>query len=560
MLVNLSVKNIALIDDIEVEFSRGLNILTGETGAGKSIILGAVNLALGKKMSSDMIGKFGDYALVELVFTVESKKLQKELLGRDIICEDDQLILSRKVMAGKSICKINSETCTTSQMREVASLLLDIHGQHEHQKLLSGEQQLEILDEFAGDQVTRLKSEIAREYEQLVKLKEESSHYYIDEEARTRELSFLEFEINEITMAKLESEEDFLLEKTYRRLSNSKRIVEGLQSAYSLTGGEGSQTASDLISGAIKDVSGVKSYDEGLDNIYKMLLDIETMLGDYNHEVAAYLQNLTFSDEEFHDVEERLNLINRLKNKYGQSIADILGYQKTQMEKVEKLNNFAELKVKAQAKIKEQEDILETLCSELSIIRQNSAVDFKERLTTTLADLNFNTVDFEIVFKQVDRYTAKGQDQVEFLISTNLGEEPKSLAKVLSGGELSRIMLGIKTLIADKDDASTQIFDEIDAGISGRTAQKVAEKMDVIAKQRQVICITHLPQIAAMADAHYEIQKSVGDNKTTTQIFKLDNKGIIEELGRMLGGAQVTDSVRENAREMRALAINYKNK
>jgi len=560
MLVNLSVKNIALIDDIEVEFSRGLNILTGETGAGKSIILGAVNLALGKKMSSDMIGKFGDYALVELVFTVESKKLQTELLGRDIICEDDQLILSRKVMAGKSICKINSETCTTSQMREVASLLLDIHGQHEHQKLLSGEQQLEILDEFAGNQVARLKSEIAREYEQLVKLKEESSHYHIDEEARNRELSFLEFEINEITMAKLESEEDFLLEKTYRRLSNSKRIVEGLQGAYSLTGGEGSQTASDLISGAIKEVSGVQSYDEGLDNIYKMLLDIETMLGDYNHEVAAYLQDLTFSDEEFHDVEERLNLINRLKNKYGQSIADILGYQQKQMEKVEKLNNFAELKVKAQAKIKEQEDILETLCSELSIIRQNSAVDFKERLTTTLADLNFNTVDFEIVFKQMDRYTVKGQDQIEFLISTNLGEELKSLAKVLSGGELSRIMLGIKTLIADKDDASTQIFDEIDAGISGRTAQKVAEKMDVIAKQRQVICITHLPQIAAMADAHYEIQKNIDDNKTTTQIFKLDNKGIIEELGRMLGGAQVTDSVRENAREMRALAINYKHK
>jgi len=560
MLVNLSVKNIALIDDIEVEFSRGLNILTGETGAGKSIILGAVNLALGKKMSSDMIGKFGDYALVELVFTVESKKLQTELLGRDIICEDDQLILSRKVMAGKSICKINSETCTTSQMREVASLLLDIHGQHEHQKLLSGEQQLEILDEFAGNQVARLKSEIAREYEQLVKLKEESSHYHIDEEARNRELSFLEFEINEIAMAKLESEEDFLLEKTYRRLSNSKRIVEGLQGAYSLTGGEGSQTASDLISGAIKEVSGVQSYDEGLDNIYKMLLDIETMLGDYNHEVAAYLQDLTFSDEEFHDVEERLNLINRLKNKYGQSIADILGYQQKQMEKVEKLNNFAELKVKAQAKIKEQEDILETLCSELSIIRQNSAVDFKERLTTTLADLNFNTVDFEIVFKQMDRYTAKGQDQIEFLISTNLGEELKSLAKVLSGGELSRIMLGIKTLIADKDDASTQIFDEIDAGISGRTAQKVAEKMDVIAKQRQVICITHLPQIAAMADAHYEIQKNIDDNKTTTQIFKLDNKGIIEELGRMLGGAQVTDSVRENAREMRALAINYKHK
>jgi len=558
MLANLCVKNVALIDNIDVEFSKGLNILTGETGAGKSIILGAVNLALGKKMNSEMIGNFGDYALVELVFLVESKRLMETLSQLDIICEDNQLILSRKVMEGKSLCKINSETCTTAQMRAVASLLLDVHGQMEHQKLLVSEQQLEILDDFTSDKIARLKSEIAREYEQWQVLKREASQFDLNDEERERELSFLKFEVNEIEAAGLQPDEDVALEKTYKRLNNSKKIAAGLSSAYNATGGDDQQSASNLISSAIKDISSVANFDEELDNVHKMLLDVESMLGDCNREISSYMQGATFSEQEFSEIEERLNLVNNLKSKYGPSLYDVAKYCKAKSDKLEELGDFANRKAKVCGKVKEQEEILETLCAELSTTRKDSAKEFEQQLVKTLGDLNFNAVDFEISFSRLDRFTKEGYDQVEFLISTNSGEAKKPLGKVASGGELSRIMLGVKTLIADKEDAQTQIFDEIDVGISGRTAQKVAEKMELIARRRQVICITHLPQIAAMADAHYEIAKEVNDNKTTTQIFKLDEAGEIGELARMLGGAQITDSVCENAREMKALANSHK--
>jgi len=558
MLTNLHVKNIALIDDIDVEFAKGLNILTGETGAGKSILLGALALALGKKLNSEMIGNFGDYALVELIFLVDTQKLHTKLARRNIFCEDDQLILSRKVMDGRSICKINSETCTTSQLREVATLLLDVHGQHEHQKLLSSEQQLIVLDDFAGDKIIRLKGEIAREYEQLSQLIMEADEFGGDEEARVREMAFLEFEIKEITDAQIQSDEDVDLEKRYLRLNNSRKIAEGLAKAHGLTGGEGQITASELIGGALRELSDIKAYDEQLEGSYKALLDVESTLGDYNREVSSYLQELTFSPEEFHEIESRLNLINGLKSKYGATSADILEYQKNQEDKLTKLLNFAKNKEQMDGKINEQEEILKTLCDELSETRIDCAKDFERQLIQTLQDLNFNTVDFKVEFKKMHRFAKNGQDQVDFLISTNQGEVKKSLSKVVSGGELSRIMLGIKALIADNDDAGIQIFDEIDAGISGRTAQKVAEKMEVIARRRQVICITHLPQIAAMADSHYEIIKSVNDNKTTTYINKLDAKCTIEELARMLGGAEITNSVRMNAQEMKELANDYK--
>ena len=558
MLTNLHVKNIALIDDVDIEFGRGLNILTGETGAGKSILLGALNLALGKKMNSEMIGGFGDQALVELIFIVETKKLKDELARQDIVCEDNQLILSRKVMEGRSLCKINSESCTTSQLREVASLLLDIHGQHEHQKLLSSEQQLVVLDDFAGDKVSRLKAEVAREYEQLRRLQEEANSFSGDEEMRAREIAFLEFEIKEIDNAQLKHGEDITLEKDYRRLNNSKQIAEGLTKAYNLTGGDGTLTASDLIGSALREVNEVRAYDEGLDDIYKTLLDVESTLSDYNREVSSLLQGRTFSGEELQEIEGRLNLINGLKSKYGSSIETILEYQDNRKEMLAKLQDFEQGKDEAQAKRREQEEILRTLCESLSSTRKECAREFEGQLTQTLQDLNFNTVDFKVDFKTLDRFTRDGMDQVDFLISTNSGEAKKSLNKVVSGGELSRIMLGIKTLIADKDDAPTQIFDEIDAGISGRTAQKVAEKMEVIARARQVICITHLPQIAAMAELHYEITKEVNNNKTTTHIHKLDETQTIEELARMLGGAKITDSVRENAGEMKQLANDYK--
>lgn len=559
MLINLHVKNIALIDEIDVEFTKGLNILTGETGAGKSILLGAVNLALGKKMASGMIGKFGDYALVELIFSVDNPGIRKILEEKDIVLEEDQIILSRKVMDGRSVCKINSETCTIGRMKEVASLLLDIHGQHEHQKLLSQEHQLAILDEFSGSVLEQVKAETESVYKKYKVIQDELAAYQLDEEQRRRELSFLAFEIDEIERADLKPDEDQNLEKQYRKLLNGKKIVEALNHARDYIGYENRNQAGEQVSMAIREVVAVQEYDEQIDGIHGMLLDIESMLNDCNRELSAYLLELSYSEKEFQEIDQRLNFINGLKSKYGSSIEDILHYQTRQQTKQEKLIHFEKQKNQLTQELAVHEEKLKQVCDQLTDIRRESAKRFEEQLKAALLDLNFANVDFEIVFSSLHKFTRNGNDTIEFLISTNPGESKRPLGKVVSGGELSRIMLAVKTLIADMEDTETQIFDEIDTGISGRTAQKVAQKLEFIGSKRQILCITHLPQIAAMSDAHYEIRKNISENVTTTQIYRLTESESIEEIARILGGAQITDSVRTNAKEMKDLAHVHKN-
>jgi len=559
MLINLHVKNIALIDEIDVEFAKGLNILTGETGAGKSILMGAVNLALGKKMTSDIIGKFGDYALVELIFSVDNPGIRTILEEKDVILEDEQIILSRKVMDGRSICKINSETCTTGRMKEVASLLLDIHGQHEHQKLLSQEHQLAILDEFSGTVLHQAKVATESDHKAYKALQDELAAYQLDEEQRLRELSFLEFEIDEIEKAALQPDEDQELEKCYRKLLNGKKIAEALNLAHDYIGYDNRTQVGEQLGMAIREVAAVQEYDEQIGSIYSMLLDIESMLNDCNREMSSYLSELTFSEEEFQKVDQRLNLINGLKSKYGSSIEEILKYQAEQQAKLKKLVHFEEQKAKLTQELAVYEEKLKETSDQLSNIRKENAKQFEKQLIAALSDLNFADVDFEIAFSSLNKFTKNGKDTIEFLISTNPGESKRQLGKVVSGGELSRIMLAVKTLIADMEDTETQIFDEIDTGISGRTAQKVAEKLDYIGQKRQILCITHLPQIAAMSDAHFEIKKNIGENVATTQIYKLDENESIEEIARILGGAQITDSVRSNAKEMKELAHVHKN-
>jgi len=559
MLINLHVKNIALIDEIDVEFTKGLNILTGETGAGKSILMGAVNLALGKKMTSGIIGKFGDHALVELIFSVDNPGIRKILEEKDIVLEDDQIILSRKVMDGRSICKINSETCTTGRMKEVASLLLDIHGQHEHQKLLSQEHQLAILDEFSGPALERIKAETESVHKKYKALQDELAAYQLDEEQRRRELSFLAFEIDEIEKADLKPDEDLKLEKKYRKLLNGRKIVEALTHAHDYIGYENRNQAGEQVSMAIREVAAVQEYDEQIDSVHRMLLDIESMLNDCNRELSSYLSNLSFSEKEFQEIDQRLNFINGLKSKYGSSIDEIYHYQAKQQKEQEKLVHFEERKNKLTQELAIYEAKLKQVCGQLTDIRKESAKRFEEQLKAALSDLNFANIDFEIVFSSLHKFTKNGKDTIEFLISTNPGENKRPLGKVVSGGELSRIMLAVKTLIADMEDTETQIFDEIDTGISGRTAQKVAQKLEFIGRKRQILCITHLPQIAAMSDAHYEIRKNIGENVATTQIYRLNESESIDEIARILGGAQITDSVRTNAKEMKDLAQVHKN-
>mgnify|MGYP002793884199 FL=1 len=557
MLVHLHVKNLALIEEAEVEFGTGLNILTGETGAGKSILLGSMQLILGGKTSRNMIRENADYAFVELLFQVENPKVLKKLESLDIYPEEGQILLSRKIMDGRSISKINGETCTVGQMKAAAACLLDIHGQHEHQSLLYRDKQLEILDSYGRERIFPQKVLVEEEYRQYKKSLEELESLDINEEQRNREMAFLEFEITEIENAALTPGEDEELERQYKKLSNARKIMEILQLVHTITGYENG--AGDMTGTALREITKVTQYDEELESLSQILNEADSLLNDFHRELSSYLEDLVFDEETFYQVERRLDLINNLKAKYGQEISGILSYRDKQLEKLEKLRKYEEYFRAAKEKVQRAEKKLEETSYELSKIRQEYKEQLEKKVVEGLKDLNFLDVEFAIRFDRRKNYTPNGFDDVEYEISTNPGEMRKPLGQIVSGGELSRIMLALKAILADRDEIETLIFDEIDTGISGRTAQKVSEKMAVIGKHHQVLCITHLPQIAAMADTHFEIEKHVKGSETTTEIHPLNGEDSVRELARLLGGAEITSAVLENAKEMKELAQVHKN-
>lgn len=552
MLFHLSVRNLALIDSAEVEFEEGLNILTGETGAGKSVIIGSVNAALGGKTSKDMIRQGCDYAYVELVFSVTDEKKRRELAAREVCPDaDGNLIISKKIMPSRSISRINDETVTAARLREITGILIDIHGQHEHQSLLYHAKHLEILDEYGKSRIAKLKEQTAEAYQEYAAVKKKLEYYQSGREQLLRETDFLRFEIEEIENAGLKPGEEEELESAYRRFSNSRRIVESLSEAYQAVSG-------DAVARALLAVEKAAEYDEGISGIRDQLYDVDALMSDLNREISSYMEEMTFDEAAFRETEERLDLIRGLENKYGDTIEKVLDSLDRKREKLEELEHFDLRREETERRFAQLEDRLETLCGELSEIRRETAQTLTERMREGLSDLNFLNVEFTMEFRRLSHYTAGGFDEAEFLISTNPGEPPRPLGAVASGGELSRIMLAIKAVLAETDDIPTLIFDEIDTGISGRTAQMVSEKLSLIAGSHQVICITHLPQIAAMADSHYEIRKTAKENRTVTQIKRLSEDQMTDELARLLGGAEITEAVRQNAREMRALAAEKK--
>ena len=559
MLVHLHVRNLALIEDIEVEFGPGLNILTGETGAGKSILLGSMQLILGGRSAKDMIRTGASSALVELLFQVENPRAEASLRELGVETSEGQVLLTRKLMDGRSINKINGETCTVAQMKVAASCLLDIHGQHEHQSLLYQDKQLEILDIYGKEEIFPAKDQVQKSYKEYRDCKRQLDELDIDEEQRNRERAFLEFEINEIESAQLVSGEDEELEKRYRKLNNGRKILETLQGVRDLTGYESGQGAGESVGNAVREISRVTEYDTQLDSMASALQEIDGLLNDFNRELASYVDDLNFDDEAFYETEKRLDMINGLKAKYGRTIEDIQEYCLKQKQKLENLDKYEERFHEAEENLKKSREELETVSHKLSVIRQKYSQMLTDKITEGLKDLNFLDVQFQITFRRRKEYTAGGFDDIEYEISTNPGESLKPLDKIVSGGELSRIMLAIKAILADRDQIETLIFDEIDTGISGRTAQKVSEKMAVIGRCHQVLCITHLPQIAAMADTHFEIEKHQKDNETITEIHPLEGDDSVRELARLLGGAEITQAVFDNAKEMKELAQVHKN-
>ncbi|HIW49639.1 MAG TPA: DNA repair protein RecN [Candidatus Blautia intestinavium] len=559
MLLHLHVKNLALIEDIEVEFGPGLNILTGETGAGKSILLGSMQLILGGRIAKDMIRAGASYALVELLFQVENKTAREALEALGIYPEDGQVLLSRKILNGRSISKINGETCTVGQMKAAASCLLDIHGQHEHQSLLYADKQLEILDAYGKEKIDPVKEKVKEAYSSYRKCVKTLKDLDIDEEQRNREKAFLEFELGEIESARLMPGEDEELEKQYRKLSNGRLILETLQTVRSLTGYDSGQGAGESVGTAVKELSRVAEYDQQLETMENSIQEIDSLLNDFNRELSSYVEEMTFDDEAFYETEKRLDLLNGLKAKYGRTIEDILAYQKKQQKKLEDLEKFEERFHEARQNLEKTRKELEKYSYDLSEIRKEYSSALSEKILEGLRDLNFLDVKFRISFQKKKEFTDNGYDDIEYEISTNPGEDVKPLGKIVSGGELSRIMLALKAILADRDQIETLIFDEIDTGISGRTAQKVSEKMAVIGKSHQVLCITHLPQIAAMADTHFEIEKHQKGMETITEIHPLEGEDSVRELARLLGGAEITEAVFQNAKEMKELAQVHKN-
>lgn len=555
MLQNLHVKNLALIDEAEVDFSEGLNVLSGETGAGKSIIIGSIGIALGEKVSKDIIRKDADYALVELIFTVDGP-VREKLIALDIPMEDEQVILTRRITSGRPIAKINSESVSTAKLKEVAALLIDIHGQHEHQSLLNKKNHLQILDSYAKKSLKDVLQKLSDIYHEYSILRKELKEASTDSGQRSRELSFLQYEVEEIENANLISGEDEELEAQYKKYSNSQKIMGSIGQVYKLTAENG---ASELTGHAVQEIASVSSYDEQVKSLENQLMEIDNLLNDFNYELTNYIQDAQFDEEHFYEVEKRLDLINELKAKYGGSIEKILSEYEEKKERIEKLSDYDAYLSGLQQDVESKETQLEQLCKKVSQIRKKAALELTKKIKSALVDLNFLDVQFELQFCRKKEYSASGYDEAEFLISTNPGEPLKSLTKIASGGELSRIMLAIKAVLADCDEIGTLVFDEIDTGISGRTAQMVSEKMSVISSKHQVICITHLPQIASMADSHFLIEKSSKRNKTVTNIRKMKEEESVLELGRMLGGAKVTDTVLQSAREMKDLAAATKN-
>ncbi len=558
LLLNLHVKNLAIIDEIEVDFAEGLDVLTGETGAGKSIIIGSINMAIGGKVPKDIIRKGADFALAELLFSVDTEEQKRYLEEHGITAEDNEVLISRKFTKGRGINRINGESVPVSVLKQAAAVLIDVHGQNEQQSLLYKREHMEIVDRYAREKMAGIDTEYAEAYSSYKKLIEQRDSENIPEEERLREISFMEYELEEIENAALVHGEEESLEDTYRRLSNASSVINGLGEIYSLTGSNANDTVSEKLAYSLRIIGKLCEYDDNINQFADQLSEIDSLVSDFNRDITSYMEDMETDSGELEKTEQRLDLVRKIKARFGATTASVNEYADKLRGKLERYRKYELYKAGLEEKIKKEEAKLKKLSDAMSDIRKKCAKVLEKEITQALADLNFLQVQFSIDIRRLDGFTANGTDEIEFMLSANPGEDLKPIGMAASGGELSRIMLAVKAVLAEHDETSTLIFDEIDTGISGRTAQKVAEKMALIAKQHQVICISHLAQIAAMADAHYIIEKTSGGSHTSTQIRMLSGSEEVQELARILGGAQITEAVINSAEEMKELALNLK--
>lgn len=555
MLLGLHVKNLALIEEEEISFEDGLNILTGETGAGKSILLGSVNLALGAKADKSLIRTGADFALVELLFCIDNERQREKLKAMDIEPDEDGTVLiKRKIYPGRTQCSVCGETVTTHELRELSELWIDVYGQRENQRLLRREAQLQVLDEYAGEKAARLLTEVRTLYRDFRGKEETAAQEDLDPAARARETDLLTYEVNEIESAQLRKKEDEELESRYRTLSSFRRIDEALQNAEGLLQ-EGEESAAEQVGRAVRALSRIQGIDQALDEVIAQTCEVDALLSDAARAISDYHAGLSFDPQEFAALEERLDLINHLKDKYGGSLESIEAALEQKRKRLEELSDYEALRKRQLLEAQQAKDALLAACRRLTELRTKAAKEFQEKMKRELLELNFNQVDFRAEIKsREEQVSGNGCDSVIFYISMNPGEPVRPLDAIASGGELSRIMLALKTVFAGKDDIHTLIFDEIDSGISGQTAWKVAQKLGRLSADHQILCITHLPQIASMEEKHFLIEKTAENGRTTTHIRALDEEESSRELARMMGGERITETTLQSAREMKEMA------
>lgn len=556
MLEHLHIKNVALIAECELQFGPGLNILTGETGAGKSMVIDSLHFALGGRVSRDFLRKEAQSAVVEALFFSDHAKVRAFLEEHGITMETDgSLLITRSMQAsGKTVARVNGSTVTTGMLKELAAELLDIYGQHEHQSLLNPSRHILLLDRFCAEPLLEKLKHYRLLYAKEKELKKQLEALCGEESSRARRLDMLQFQKEEIEAADWKAGEEAVLLEQKKRLSSVDKLMrlsmEGIGLLYD--GKESLPSACDQIGEALHDLREASEWDASLAPLLERLEDAYAQLEDGAREWKRYAQTLEVEPDALEQTEERLQVLYRLKRKYGGSEAAVFEFYQKTVEEMELLLNSEEKAAELEAEIKQIQTEMESVAQELSAIRRKTADQVQEQVEQALHDMEMVQAKFVIGIEPREQLAADGKDRVEFLISANAGEDLKPLAKIASGGEMSRIMLALKTVLVDADEIETFIFDEIDTGVSGRTARKVGEKMSLLGKKRQILCITHLPQIAAMADSHFLIQKQVIQDRTVTSVQQLDEEAACKEVARLMGGAEITETTLAAAKELRA--------
>lgn len=555
MLERLHIKNIAVIDEAEIEFNNGFNVLTGETGAGKSIIIDSINMVLGERTSKSIIRNGEKKAVVEALFNIDNPTILKQLDDMGIEVEDGVIVLYRDLNTdGKSLCKINGSMTTASGIREIANMLINIHGQQDNQTLLTPSSHINFLNNYTN--LTEKLNEYKISYNNVNEIDEKINSLQFDEREKERQTDLYSFQIKEIDDAKLVPGEDEALLERKKFISGINKISETLNLSHE-TLYNCERNSYETLSSVVNSFISITEYDQRLNEIYERLNSLQIELEDVIYQIRDYRDEMDFDENEADEIETRLDLINTLKRKYGNTIEEIIAYRNDIEDKLNKIIKSDEEIETLKKELSKAILKRNTLADEISSIRKKYATELSEKICKELSDLDMSKVKFDVNIKPCE-YNKNGCDNVEFLISVNAGEPLKPLSKIASGGEMSRIMLAIKSIFADSDPIDTLIFDEIDTGVSGRAAQKIAEKINKISANKQILCITHLAQIAAMANTHFLIEKNIEDEHTYTKVNVLDENSRKNELARIIGGAQITDITIEAASEMLKMANTIK--